>query len=362
MAAAEAHETATGDGAPLGPLLALAAAVLLAHLALLGGVQFSFTPAPLAATRAFTVRAVVPPPLSPPMATPPVKPPAPPRPRPPRPRPAPPVAAPPPPPVQEEAAPAPVPLTAMPPDSGASLQAVDTAEPAAIPAPIPAAEPVPAAEPPPPPVRVPASARLAFDVRGAAKGFSYSARAELSWQQDGARYTARQEIGAFLLGSRVQTSRGDITAQGLVPERFSDKTRSEKAAHFDYDQHRVTFSANAPDAALPAGAQDRLSVFLQLAALLGGDPQRYPPGTTITLQAVGTSAVDEWAFTVGAEETLDLPAGPLAAWRLSRVPRHPYDQQADIWLAPGLDYLPVRIRLTQSSGDFADLQLRAAEK
>ncbi|MDR0260126.1 MAG: DUF3108 domain-containing protein, partial [Comamonas sp.] len=67
-----------------------------------------------------------------------------------------------------------------------------------------------------------------------------------------------------------------------------------------------------------------------------------------------------WTFVVDAKETLDLPAGPTEALRLTRQPRKDQDQTAHLWLAPSLQYLPVRIRLSQSNGDFADLQLQAA--
>ena len=40
-----------------------------------------------------------------------------------------------------------------------------------------------------------------------------------------------------------------------------------------------------------------------------------------------------------------------------RLPRKDYDQKAELWVAPALGYLPVRIKLTQANGDFADLQL-----
>jgi hypothetical protein len=42
---------------------------------------------------------------------------------------------------------------------------------------------------------------------------------------------------------------------------------------------------------------------------------------------------------------------------LQRLPRKDYDQKAELWVAPALGYLPVRIKLTQANGDFADLQL-----
>ena len=36
-----------------------------------------------------------------------------------------------------------------------------------------------------------------------------------------------------------------------------------------------------------------------------------------------------------------------------------YGLLAQLWLAPELGYLPVRIRITQANGDFAELNLRA---
>lgn len=214
-----------------------------------------------------------------------------------------------------------------------------------------------------PPVRVPASVRLDFEVTGQAKRFNYSASAELSWRQDGARYEARQQVKAFLLGARSQTSTGRITARGLQPERFGDKARSERAAHFDFEQHQATFSANAPPAPIGDGAQDRLSVFIQLGSLLAAAPQRYPPGTRIALTTVGTKSADRWTFTVEGPETLQLPAGPTPALKLQRVPPpgKEYDQKAELWLGTELGYLPVRIRITQANGDFADLALSGHE-
>ncbi len=185
-----------------------------------------------------------------------------------------------------------------------------------------------------PPVRLPAPIKLAFDVAGQAKKFDYQARAELVWQHDGARYEARQEVSAFLVGSRTQRSTGLVTAQGLQPERFGDRNRSERAAHFDYQRGRVTFSANTPEAAIGPGAQDRLSVFIQLAGLLAATPDRFVPGTQLTLTTVSATGADRWTFTVEATETLNLPAGTLPALKLQRLPRRDYDQKAELWLAP----------------------------
>lgn len=212
-----------------------------------------------------------------------------------------------------------------------------------------------------PPVVLPKAHTLFYNLQGQAKGFGYSAKGELLWLPAGERYEARLEISAFLLGSRVQTSRGDLTAHGLQPRRFSDKVRSEVAAHMDNEQGRVIFSANTPPVDLLAGAQDHLSAFIQLAGMLGADLGRYLPDGEIVLQAVGPRDADMWRVQVVGEETIDLPVGRMRTIKLVRPPVKPFDLNAELWMAPSLGYLPARIRLTQHNGDFIDQQLRLSQ-
>lgn len=208
---------------------------------------------------------------------------------------------------------------------------------------------------------VPGSRKLLYNIEGEVRSLPYHARAELLWLHDGSSYQARLEVGAFLLGSRVQTSRGLLTPEGLAPIRFGDKVRSEVAAHFERDKGKVIFSANTPEVPLQAGAQDHLSIFMQLASLLAGEPERYPAGSAIEMQAVGAREADIWRFTVDGAETLQLPGGEQATLKLTRPPRQAYDLKLELWLAPALGYLPARIRLTQNNGDFIDQQWRSSE-
>lgn len=208
----------------------------------------------------------------------------------------------------------------------------------------------------------PPSARLKYAVTSEVKGFPLNAHGELSWVHDGKTYDARMRISHFLAGSRVQTSTGQLTAQGLEPTRFGDKVRSEVAAHFEREKGKISFSANTPDAPLLTGAQDQLSIFMQLASMLAGDPGGFPKGSTLSFQAVGPRSADTWVFSVGATERLTLPGGELTAVHLWRDPAGEYDPKTDIWLAPELGYLPVRIRLTQRNGDFADQQWESTQK
>jgi len=161
---------------------------------------------------------------------------------------------------------------------------------------------------------------------------------------------------------RVQQSKGLVTAQGLAPVRFSDKVKSEEAAHFDREQGKVTFSANRPDAALEPGAQDRLSIVMQLGAIIGGAPSKFPAGTQITMQTASAKEAEPWTFTVGGKEALDLPGGRVQAVRLIRNPRKEYDVKVELWLAPGQAYAPVRLRLTQPNGDWVDQQWSSTDR
>ena len=205
---------------------------------------------------------------------------------------------------------------------------------------------------------VPGSVRLKFNATGQRQRLEYQALGELLWTHDGKSYEARMGLTAWPM-SRNLLSTGRMTADGLAPERFSDKFRSELAAQFDRDKARVSFSANTPDATLLPGAQDQLSVFMQLAAMFAGEPAKYPPGTSINLQTIGPRSADPWVFVVEADETLHLPGGQQLARKLVRTPRKDFDQKVEIWLAPALSWLPARIRITQPNGDFIDQQWRS---
>lgn len=346
---------------PLRPLVILVATVLAVHLLLLQATPGAISLDEPAPVRKFVTRTIN---INRPPAD------------------AAPAAAPPAPayisPAPAPAAPKPATTISPPPESNASLPATRAVEPppAPVPAPVPAPQVAALAEPPAPPApparsedgprptafSIPGSIKLNYNVTGEAKKQTWSARSELLWRHDGTAYDARMEVSAFLVGARIQTSSGRITAEGLAPTRFSDKSRNELAAHFDRERGRVVFSANTAEATLLAGAQDRLSVFLQLGAMIAGEPLKYPQGTAITIQTIGPREAESWIFTVEGEEKLNLANGETPALKLTRNPRRDFDLKAEVWLAPAMGYLPARLRLTQQNGDFVDQQLRSTDK
>lgn len=316
------------------PLLVLTAAVLAVHLWLLRPAPGAFQAAAPRAYHALTTRTIVMP-VAPPALPPPAE-----------------VAA-------------PVPARARPP-AVAKARSAAAAPPARIAArataPAAAASTAASHSAAASRVAIPGSVLLRYKVSAQTRGIALQGNSRLHWQHDGAAYEAKLELSGPLLPSRTQHSSGRITAEGLAPLRFSDKARSEEAAHFRRDEGKVSFSSNRPDAALMAGAQDRLSVMLQLASMIAGDPARFGPGATIIIQTAGTRDAQPWQFAVEGEETLQLPGGSANALKLTRSPHKEFDQKVELWLALDMDYVPVRLRLTQPNGDWVDQQWSSTDK
>lgn len=210
--------------------------------------------------------------------------------------------------------------------------------------------------------RAPAAARLQFEVQGKVKNFPYKTQAQLDWLPSVKRYEASQSLQVPIVGVRRQSSVGSIGPQGLQPEIFMDSGRKEYSTTFDATAGQIRFSRGSEPALWASGMQDRMSVFFQVAGMLAAAPQRYPQGTQIIVQTASSSRVAPWTFIVRGTETLQLPAGRMATIRLEHQSESGLEDglQSSLWLAPSLQYLPVRIRLLEDAGrDELDLKLKS---
>lgn len=235
--------------------------------------------------------------------------------------------------------------------------------PDASPAPVSAAPPETASVslPPIPLGALPPPVLLSYRLTGQDKGLTYYASGELKWQHNETAYALGLSVKAFLVGTRQWRSQGEITSAGLAPTRFSDSWRNERAAHFDRVQNRVVFSNNAPVAALEAGAQDQISLYVQLAAAMAGEPQRFQPGTRLQLQTATIRDALPWLLTLGPPETLQLNGQAVPTLKWVCQPRNRFDATVEFWVSAQHAWMPVRIRITQVSGSFIDLVLRGQE-
>lgn len=188
--------------------------------------------------------------------------------------------------------------------------------------------------------------------------------------QGGGRYRINTEaratgvLAVFYSGTLVQSSEGVLGAQGFVPSRYTEKRgrRPERQYAFDARARRIRqLEDPAIDFAYPEGTQDRLSIFFQLGLLARGDAARFQPGQQFTLPLAGSRRIDEPFFKVKGQERIRTNAGTFEALHVSV--NKPGDEDAprfDIWLAPSLKMLPVRIRVLEhgSRGKIIDQILK----
>ncbi len=207
--------------------------------------------------------------------------------------------------------------------------------------------------------KAPAPVRVAYNVEGVI-GSAYTGNAELVWIHDGKRYQSQLFIRKFGLTLQAWSSQGALGNRGLEPEVFTSKRlgQSEINARFQRTTGRVMFSAGTPDAALQTGAQDQLSVFMQLASLMAGTPALAGDAmadSPVALQAIGDRYAEQWSFKVTRSEQIPLPSGPVAAVKFTHEPTAERKQRLELWYPAGSTQVPGRIRITESNGDFLDL-------
>ena len=198
----------------------------------------------------------------------------------------------------------------------------------------------------------------------AIKRGGFAGEAELAWRPRDDGYTLSLQGHAGGAPLMAWSSVGAFDEAGIAPERFTDRRRgrSAVAAHFQRQSARITFSGPRIEYPLLVGAQDRLSWWMQLPALVAAAPQSFGVGAQITLFVVGARGdADVWTFDVDAFEDIELPLGKVTqALHLLREPRRPYDTRVEVWLDPARQYLPVRLRLGNApSGEVNEFALTA---
>ncbi|WP_332879340.1 DUF3108 domain-containing protein [Massilia sp. S19_KUP03_FR1] len=202
----------------------------------------------------------------------------------------------------------------------------------------------------------PPSADLVLNVdRVDADGTRWSGEAAIGWRRAAERYRVKVEIGISVLVTRVNlvvlTSEGALGEAGLVPVKMTEKRRgrSETATHFNAADQKITFSASQASFALLAGAQDKASIPLQLAAIGRGDPSQLTG--EIAVQVAEDKDASVYRFVVVGQEEIETRMGRMQTVHLSRPPvAGAYSSRLDIWLAPGHDWYPVRISNLEASG------------
>jgi hypothetical protein len=213
----------------------------------------------------------------------------------------------------------------------------------------------------------PPSTRLTYGLTGYYRG-DVQGSASVEWIRAGQRYQVHLEavVGppfAPLLVRRV-SSEGELSETGLTPKRFEGEQRvafksRRWAMTFEPDRVRLPDGREVPAG---PGVQDEASLFVQLTWLFTTQPELLQRGRTVEVPLALPRRVEPWQYDVVGEETLQMPFAQVPTMHVKprRIAKPGGDLTAEIWFAPGLQYLPVRILIHQDAQTYIDLTLQRA--
>jgi len=213
----------------------------------------------------------------------------------------------------------------------------------------------------------PPSTRLTYVLTGNYRG-PVQGSATVEWIRVGLRYQVHMEaiVGATFapLLVRRASSEGELGDSGLMPRRFEAEQRvafRSRRWAMSFDGRRVSLPEGREAPSLP-GVQDEASLFVQLTWLFTTQPQTLVAGRSIEVPLALPRRVEVWRYDVIGPETLQMPFGEASTVHVkpSRLIKSSTDLVAEMWFAPGLQYLPVRILVRQDAETFIDLQLQRA--
>ncbi len=209
----------------------------------------------------------------------------------------------------------------------------------------------------------PPSTRLSYRLTGNVRG-PVEGQARVEWLRSGTRYQVFMEasVGPSFspLFTRRDSSEGEITAEGLSPRRYELENklvlRDARRATIVLEPGFIRLPGGA-EHPRPPGVQDAVSQFVHLTWLFTTQPELLTPGRSIDITLALPRRIETWTYDVVAIDSLDTTAGRVDAVHVKprRPPRQGGDYAAEMWVAPSLQYLPVRIIVRQDAENFVDL-------
>lgn len=216
------------------------------------------------------------------------------------------------------------------------------------------------------PFNLPPPADLHYAIQARQGGLTLSGNALLSWSASADRYAIKTETRAMLFGKVMQAeSAGSIDGYGLAPAQAIE-TRFRKAPSsttFDRASQTIRFTESSASYPLKGGEQDRTSAIWQLISVARAAPDKLRKGTEWLFFVAGRRDAERWTFKLLQRETIRTALGEMDTLHLSKAP--PPDakgQRLDIWLAPSLEWYPVRLRFSDDDGDFVEQSLQEITK
>lgn len=212
------------------------------------------------------------------------------------------------------------------------------------------------------PFKLPPSAELGYAIKARQSGLALDGSSLLKFQAADGKYQISVESRAMLLGKILTSgSEGAIDAYGLAPATATENRfrKSPTTVIFNREARTITFSPAAESYPLLGGEQDRASVTWQLVGNARAAAKKFVAGSSWKYFVAGRVDAVAWNFKVGKTEKITTPLGAVDAIKVARLlPPDSRDQQLDIWLAPSLEWYPVKLRFSEPDGEVIEQTLQ----
>ena len=193
----------------------------------------------------------------------------------------------------------------------------------------------------------PIDTRLSYRVGGYYRGELHG-KARVEWLRDGDHYQTRIDIDLGLV-SMVMTSQGQVRERELAPSAYEESTIGKRRSV--QLQDKIVLS-DGRQVDRPEGVQDTASQFVELSHRFSTGQLALEVGRSVSFWMARPGGVDFWTYDVTDKEVLQTPLlDAIEAFHLKPRPQANArgNITAEMWFAPSLQYLPVRIRV--NSGD-----------
>lgn len=215
-------------------------------------------------------------------------------------------------------------------------------------------------------VNLPPSVHLSYSIKARQNGIPVEGSAAVKWSAGEKKFSVHSEVRAMVVGKILDAkSEGIVDNYGLAPLQFVEKRfrKDRVTTVFDRSKGTIIFSKTRQTSRLKGGEQDHGSAVWQLLSIARTAPEKFKVGTEWHMVVAGPRDTEPWTFQVISREKIKTGVGELATLHITRkTPSDAKDQQLDIWLAPALEWYPVRLRYEEDNGDFIEQKLQATRK
>lgn len=175
-----------------------------------------------------------------------------------------------------------------------------------------------------------------------------------TFRQENGRYkidSVTKGIGVYaLLGKRILSSEGEVTADGLKPSHFElhqgDNVKKSLFADFDWPAKLLTMKVkgNPTTAPLEKGAQDILSLVYQFMFI-------QPEGDTFVLPVTTGKKLRTYQYQVTERDAaIEVSSGKYKTIHMVNAGKDKDSDEKELWLGAESHYLPVKLIMHDDNG------------